>query len=120
MKASTKTSVEVSFMEASVTSAKAFTASMKAFMDDFGDVTSLETFVEGYAEAPLEVTYVIPFISSVSFMEAYTEASMTTSVDVTLIKAFISSTKGPITSMKYSIEAFVEDTSMEAFVEAFV
>ena len=67
-----------------------------------------------------EGTSVDAFISSISFLEDSTEASMKTSVRVNLMKASITSANASITSMKASIEDFVEVTSMEASVEAFV
>ena len=80
MEASTKTSVKVSLMKTSVTSSKAFITSMKAFMEDFVEATSMEAFVEAFVEDHVEVTSVEGFIPSVLSKEASTEASMNTSV----------------------------------------
>ena len=56
MKASMKTSLEVTSME----------AFMKAFVED----TSMEAFVDDFVGAPVEVTSVEAFISSIYSMEA--------------------------------------------------
>ena len=53
-------------------------------------------------------------------MEAFVESFVEDSVDVDLVKTFLISAKAYITSMKASMEVFVEVTSMEAFVEFFV
>ena len=68
----------------------------------------------------VEGTSVKAFISSIFFMEDSTEASMTTSVEENSMKCSITSRKKFITSIKASMEAFVDVTSIEAFVEAFV
>ena len=54
-----------------MTSAKASITSMKAFVNDFEEVTSMEAFVEAFVEDPVGAS--IPFVLS-------TEASINTSV----------------------------------------
>ena len=80
------------------------------------ELASMKAFVE----APGEVTSVEAYMSSISSMEASTDASMKSFVGVASVKASITSTKASITSIKASIEVFLEITYMEAFVQAFV
>ena len=49
-------SVDVDSVKASIASAKAYIASMKASMGGFVEVTSMEVFVETFVEAPVGVT----------------------------------------------------------------
>ena len=51
-----KASVELISMKATINSAKAYIASMKASMEAFVEVTSLEAFVKAFVEAPVEVS----------------------------------------------------------------
>ena len=104
-------------MNDSITSTNVFISSIKVSMAAVVEVTSKESVAKDFVEASVEVTPVEAFISSIYSMAASTEASMNINKSV---KASINSAKASITSMKASIYAFVDVTSMEAFVEAFV
>ena len=112
-----KTSVDVLCMTASISSAKDSITFMKASIEDFVEITSMEAFAEVFVEAPVEITCVEDFISFIPSMEASTEASSKAFVEDASLKAFSTYAKTSITSMKSSVEDFVEVTPMESFVK---
>ena len=102
MKASTNTSVEVTFVKASITSAKASITSMKtSMMEDFVELSSMESFVEALLETPVEATFVEVFISS---MEVFTAS----------ISSMEASMEDSIASI-FSMEASMGALKVEAF-----
>ena len=60
---------------------------MKASMEAFVVVISMEAFVETLVDAGVDVTFVEAFKSSISFMEAFVDAFVEASVDVDFVKA---------------------------------
>ena len=111
-------SMQVVAGQTSKTSAKAFNNSIKASMEAFVVVKCMEAFVNAFVDAGVEVTFVEAFKSSISFMEAFVDAFVEASVDVDFVKASKTSAKAYITSRKALVGAFVDVTSMEAFVES--
>ena len=72
MKTSMKDSVDVTSVKTSITSVKASITSKKASVKAFVEASSMESFVEDFIEAHVEVTSMEVFISSISSKEAST------------------------------------------------
>ena len=76
---------------------------MKASMNTFQVVTSMDVFVEAFVDVCVNVTFVEAFKSCISFKQAIAESFVNVSVQIASVKSSITSANVSIATIKASV-----------------